>query len=89
MLVIEKESSLAFHASWRYSRVMHAGFYYTSDSLKAKFTREGNAAVRQYCKEKNLQINECGKLVVCKNETDLKGLNELEKRAKYNNVELY
>ena len=89
VLIIDKESSLGFHASGRNSGVMHAGFYYTSDSLKSKFTREGNATNRQYCKDKKLQINECGKLVVCKNDTDFKGLDELEKRAKYNNVELH
>ena len=89
VLIIDKESFLGFHASGRNSGVMHAGFYYTSDSLKAKFTREGNAAIRQYCKDKKLKLNECGKLVVCKNDTDIKGLDELEKRAKCNNIELY
>jgi len=38
VLIIDKESSLGFHASGRNSGVMHAGFYYTSDSLKSKFT---------------------------------------------------
>jgi len=89
ILIVEKEKTEAFHASGRNSGVLHAGFYYTSDSLKAKFTREGNASIRQYCQDRNLHINDCGKLVVCKNEADLIGLDELEKRAKHNNVELY
>jgi L-2-hydroxyglutarate oxidase LhgO len=89
VLIIEKEKTLAFHASGRNSGVLHAGFYYTSDSLKAKFTREGNATIRQYCQDKKIQVNNCGKLVVCKNEADLLGLDELEKRAKHNSVELY
>src|SRR4030067_624011 len=36
--MIEKESSFGAHASGRNSGVIHAGFYYTPDSLKAKFT---------------------------------------------------
>ena len=89
VLIIEKENILGFHASGRNSGVLHAGFYYTSDSLKARFTRDGNIAMREYCKQKSIKLNECGKLVVCKDEYDLKGLSELETRAKNNNVEVY
>jgi L-2-hydroxyglutarate oxidase LhgO len=45
--------------------------------------------MREYCKQKSIKLNECGKLVVCKNEHDYNRLPELEKRAKHNNVELY
>ncbi len=89
VLIIEKEKILGFHASGRNSGVLHAGFYYTSDSLKAKFTRDGNIAMREYCRQKSIKLNECGKLVVCKDEYDLKGLSELENRAKNNSVEVY
>ncbi|MCU0378913.1 MAG: FAD-dependent oxidoreductase, partial [Bacteroidales bacterium] len=37
--VLEKEPDVACHASGRNSGVLHAGFYYTADSLKARFTR--------------------------------------------------
>lgn len=89
ILIIEKESEIAFHASGRNSGVLHAGFYYTSDSLKSKFTRDGNIAMREYCKSKSIKVNECGKLVVCRGEKDLSGLEVLEERAKNNNIELY
>jgi len=89
VLIIEKENILGFHASGRNSGVLHAGFYYTSDSLKAKFTRDGNTAMRQYCEKKSIKLNNCGKLVVCKDEQDLNRLTVLEERAKSNNVELY
>ena len=42
--VVEKEPKEAMHSSGRNSGVLHAGFYYTADSLKAKFTKDGNAA---------------------------------------------
>lgn len=62
--VIEKEPVPAWHASGRNSGVLHAGFYYTSDSLKAHLTREGNSLWRAYCREKGLPMNPCGKVVV-------------------------
>ncbi|MBT4836783.1 MAG: L-2-hydroxyglutarate oxidase [Methylococcales bacterium] len=86
--ILEKESQIAQHASGRNSGVLHAGFYYSADSLKAKFTRDGNIAMRDYCQQKNLKINQCGKLVVTKNEAELTGLKELQRRATANNVHL-
>ncbi|GIP31271.1 L-2-hydroxyglutarate oxidase [Paenibacillus sp. J2TS4] len=87
--IIEKESDVAFHASGRNSGVLHAGFYYTANSLKAKFTQEGNKALRNYCKENDLKVNYCGKLVVATNEEELKGLEELKRRAEITGVELH
>ena len=86
--IIEKEPDVAYHSSGRNSGVLHAGFYYTSDSLKAKFTREGNALMRQYCYDHNLRINECKKVVVAMNEEELQSLFELEKRGKANGVDI-
>lgn len=84
ILILEKEDDVARHASGRNSGVLHAGFYYTADSLKAKFTVDGNRAMREYCRKKNLSINECGKLVVAQNETELEQLYELERRGRRN-----
>lgn len=84
ILIIDKEEKEAFHASSRNSGVLHAGFYYTADSLKAKFTVAGNRAMREYCHNKNLPINPCGKLVVAQNEDELDKLYELEQRGRRN-----
>ncbi len=88
ILVLEKESYCGFHASTRNSGVLHAGFYYSADSLKAKFTREGNLQLQNYCEEKGLKINRCGKLVVAQNSEEISGLHELLQRAKNNGVPL-
>lgn len=87
--IIDKESALGLHASGRNSGVLHAGFYYTADSLKARFCREGNQLLRQYIKERGLGINTCGKLVVAKNDFDLGQLKELQQRGVKNGVELH
>jgi len=86
--ILEKESLPGVHASGRNSGVLHAGFYYTADSLKAKLCRDGNFAWRKYCEEHDLTINHCGKLVITRNEEELKGLDELYKRGQINSVEL-
>ncbi len=84
ILIIDKEDKVAYHASGRNSGVLHAGFYYTADSLKARFTVAGNRAMKQYCRLKNLPLNECGKLVVAQNREELEKLYELERRGQHN-----
>ncbi len=88
ILVIEKEKEVAMHSSGRNSGVLHAGFYYTADSLKAKFTKEGNKALKSFCKERKLKINECQKIIVAQNKEEMEGLNELKRRGEVNGVEL-
>lgn len=86
--VLEKESALGAHASGRNSGVIHAGFYYSEDSLKARFTRQGNLALTQFCDDHRLPILKCGKLVVARSAADLPQLDELLRRAGKNNVPL-
>ena len=87
--IIDKESEVGIHASGRNSGVLHAGFYYTADSLKAKFTQQGNLALKEYCKIHNIPICNNGKLVVVKDESELPTLYELEKRGQLNGVEIH
>ncbi len=88
VILIEKEPDCGLHASGRNSGVLHAGFYYSADSLKARFTRDGNRLLTEYCESKGLKINKCGKLVVVKNEKELPLLDELLDRGRKNGVEL-
>jgi len=86
--IMEKEHQCGLHASGRNSGVLHAGFYYTADSFKARFTREGNQRLTEYCDVKNIKLNKCGKLVVAQNESELPWLDELMNRASKNGVPL-
>lgn len=86
--IIEKEDQIGMHASGRNSGVLHAGFYYSSNSLKARFCREGNKQLTNFCLERGLPINQCGKLIVTENSDQLRGLDELFNRGLDNNVEL-
>ena len=56
VLILEKEPQCGLHASGRNSGVLHAGFYYTADSFKARFTREGNQRLTEYCESKKIKI---------------------------------
>ncbi len=47
ILMIEKEKKEAAHASGRNSGVLHAGFYYSANSLKAKLTVAGNRLMKE------------------------------------------
>jgi len=86
--IIEKEPDVAYHSSGRNSGVLHAGFYYSADSLKAKFTRDGNFQMKEYCRQNNLKLNECKKVVVAQDESELDALYELDKRGKKNGVDV-
>src|SRR5918999_6214188 len=88
IILIEKESHCGKHASGRNSGVLHAGFYYTADSMKARFTREGNQFLTEYCNARRIPINKCGKLVVARDESEDRMLGELLNRGKRNGVVL-
>lgn len=88
IVLLEKENEVAVHASGRNSGVLHAGFYYSADSLKARLTRNGNRALTDYCLDNGLRINRCGKVVVASTAADLTGIYELKSRAERNGVDL-
>jgi L-2-hydroxyglutarate oxidase LhgO len=86
IVVLEKERSSGEHASGRNSGVLHSGIYYTSDSLKANLTREGNRALLAYGEEKRIPVLRCGKLIVARSEKEHPALDELLCRAAANGV---
>ena len=88
VVVLDKEPQLSAHASGRNSGVLHAGFYYASDSLKARFCREGNLGWRAFCAEHGVDVRACGKLVVASDEAELPALEALYRRGLGNGVRL-
>lgn len=86
--LIEKEPALGLHASGRNSGVLHAGFYYTPDSLKARFTKLGNRMLTDYCEARGIGLNKCGKLVVARDERDHAGLDVLFTRGRQNGIDV-
>lgn len=88
IVIIEKEPELGVHASGRNSGVLHAGIYYSPDSLKAKSCLNGNFLMRAYCKEKGLPLLENGKVIVTRTPAELPVLDELMRRATANGAKV-
>ena len=86
--VLEKDNKLGSHSSTRNSGVIHAGFYYSPESKKAKYCSFGNKLMREYCLKNKINIKPCGKVVVTKNEEQEKTLYELYDRGKKNGCDL-
>jgi (S)-2-hydroxyglutarate dehydrogenase len=88
VIIAEKEKDVALHASGRNSGVLHAGFYYSPDSLKAKFCREGNFELRKLAIKYSIPIREVGKVVVTRSVDELSRLQTLFERGISNGVDL-
>jgi L-2-hydroxyglutarate oxidase LhgO len=86
--LIEKEPNVGAHASGRNSGVLHAGFYYDPDGLKARFAVHGNRLMRNFCLEKGLTLNQTGKVVVAQNPQETPLLKKLYDRGQKNGVQL-
>jgi len=86
--MIEKEPDVGYHASGRNSGVLHAGIYYAPDSVKAASCLKGNLRVQQYCREKGLPIENTGKVIVARNESELPVLHDLFTRAQANGAKV-
>lgn len=88
IVIVDKEDGIAKHASGRNSGVLHAGFYYSPDSLKARFCRDGNRAIRLLAKKYEIPVREVGKVVVARNFDENKRLDTLFERGVKNGVDL-
>jgi L-2-hydroxyglutarate oxidase LhgO len=88
VVIAEKEPRLGLHASGRNSGVLHAGFYYSPNSLKAKLCRDGNQELRNLAKKYNIPVREVGKVVVARNEDENFRLTALFNRGITNGVDL-
>lgn len=84
--VYEKESALAAHQTGHNSGVVHAGLYYTPGSLKAQLCRRGMEMLREFTDERGIPYDECGKLVVALDRSELGRLDAIEARARANGV---
>jgi (S)-2-hydroxyglutarate dehydrogenase len=87
VVVLEREGRLGAHQTTHNSGVIHAGIYYAPGSLKARLCVEGATALYDYCRDRGIPAERCGKLVVAVREEELERLNELERRARANGVQ--
>ncbi|GAA3198558.1 FAD-dependent oxidoreductase [Actinocorallia longicatena] len=84
--VLEKEDRVAGHQTGHNSGVAHAGLYYAPGSLKAELCRRGIGLLKEFCQLRGIAYDECGKIVVARNQRELEPLLEIERRAALNGV---
>jgi L-2-hydroxyglutarate oxidase LhgO len=87
VLLLEAEAHHGTITSARNSGVIHAGLYYATGSLKARFCVAGNRALYAYCEQRGVDHQNCGKLIVASSETEDKVLLTLLERARANDVD--
>jgi (S)-2-hydroxyglutarate dehydrogenase len=86
VVVIDKEGSIAGHQTGRNSGVIHAGVYYKPGSDKARLCTLGRERMVEFCKERGIDHEVCGKLVVAVSDDERARLAELRKRCQANGV---
>jgi L-2-hydroxyglutarate oxidase len=86
LVVLEKESTLAFHQTGRNSGVIHSGIYYRPGSLRARNCREGKIALEAFCSEHGVAWQRTGKVIVATREEQLPQLQTIYERGQQNGV---
>lgn len=86
ILLIEKESRLAAHQTGNNSGVLHCGLYYKPGSEKAKLSVSGLQQMVAFCCEHGVAYEQCGKIVVATNESELPRLEHLWQRGNANGL---
>lgn len=87
VFVIEKHPTFGQETSSRNSEVIHAGIYYTKNSLKARLCVEGKNLLYDYCKKNEVPYNNCGKLIVATSEEEVSIIKGIRQTAMGNGVE--
>jgi len=86
VVVLDKEGSIAGHQTGRNSGVIHAGVYYKPGSDKARLCTLGRERMVEFCKERDIAHEVCGKLVVAVSPAEQARLADLHQRCVANGV---
>lgn len=86
VVVFEKEDRVAAHQTGRNSGVVHAGLYYTPGGLKARLCRRGVSLLQEFTRAHDVSYQECGKIVVAKDQAEQERLKDIYDRATANGV---
>jgi len=87
IVLLEKESSLAFHQTGRNSGVLHSGIYYRPGSLRAKNCRAGKLALEHFCDRYGVAWRKTGKVIVAVQQSELPQLQIILERGRQNGVQ--
>jgi L-2-hydroxyglutarate oxidase LhgO len=85
VIVVERHARIGEETSSRNSGVIHSGIYYPKNSLKARLCVRGRQLLYEYCRERRIAHQKCGKLIVAQ-PSQISALRELHARAAANGV---
>jgi L-2-hydroxyglutarate oxidase len=81
VLLLEKEADISAHQTGNNSGVIHSGIYYKPGSLKAENCIRGYSMLLDFCKENQIPVDLCGKVIVATKEEELGQLEKLYQRG--------
>jgi len=84
VVVLERERAVGTAVSSRNSGVIHAGLYYVPGSLKARLCVRGKALLYEFCAQRGIRHERCGKLIVAVEEREVALLEGYQARARAN-----
>lgn len=82
VVILEQADRIGAGVSSRNSEVIHAGIYYEPGSLKARLCVEGRARLYAFCASRGVGHRRCEKLIVATDDTQVAGLEKIERRAR-------
>ena len=86
VLVIEKDEDVCCGTSKANSGIVHAGYDAKPGTLKAKMNIRGNEMMTSLCEELDIPFKKIGSLVVCTDEANRGGIEDLYQRGIANGV---
>jgi L-2-hydroxyglutarate oxidase LhgO len=86
VIVLESENAIGTGISSRNSEVIHAGIYYPTGSLKARFCVTGREMLYRFCALNSVEHRQVGKLIVATSLEEVPALAKYEAQAVANGV---
>ena len=87
VVVLEKDAEIATHQTGHNSGVMHAGIYYAPGTQKANFCSTGGRLLREFCDERGIEYQMCGKVIIANTEEEIPRLEDLFQRGTANGAQ--
>ncbi|MFC0272746.1 L-2-hydroxyglutarate oxidase [Metabacillus herbersteinensis] len=86
--ILEKENHVAAHQTGHNSGVIHSGIYYKPGSSKALLAKRGSETMTQFCRQHDLDVDICGKVIVASLDEELPLLENLYQRGAQNGLDI-
>lgn len=86
VIVLEKADVIGSETSSRNSEVIHAGIYYPTGSLKARFCVAGKRQLYRFCEEYGVEHQRLGKIIVATADNEIATLGKYREQAHANGV---